>query len=142
MGEGGLGAGLAGGLEEVEGADGVGVEVVEGNGGGAVVAGLGGGVDDGVGFDRFEEVENALAVADVELVVGKGLEGGLEPLLVPAGIALFPEENGALVVVDPVEGPAFFSEKDADFRTDEAGGSGDEEAHGKNEIKLKIFFGS
>ena len=49
--EGRLRAGLAGGFEQVEGADGVGVEVVEGDGGGAVVGGLGGGVDDGVGLE-------------------------------------------------------------------------------------------
>ena len=36
----------AAGLQDVQGAAGVGIEVVEGNGGGAVVRGLGGGVDD------------------------------------------------------------------------------------------------
>jgi hypothetical protein len=41
-----LRAGLAGGLEEIQRADRVGVEVVERDGGGAVVRGLGGGVDD------------------------------------------------------------------------------------------------
>jgi len=38
-----FGRGLAGGFEEVEGADGVGVEVVERDGGGAVVGRLRGG---------------------------------------------------------------------------------------------------
>ena len=71
MDEGRLGTGLAGGFEEVEGADGVGVEVVEGDGGGAVVRRLGGGVDDGAGFELPEEIEHTLADAYVQFVVGE-----------------------------------------------------------------------
>ena len=42
----------AAGLQEVQGAAGVRIEVIEGNGGGAVVRGLGGGVDNQRGADR------------------------------------------------------------------------------------------
>lgn len=48
-----FGAGLAGGFEGIEGADGVGVEIVEGDRGGAVVRRLGGSVDGDVGLDLF-----------------------------------------------------------------------------------------
>jgi phosphopantetheine adenylyltransferase len=65
------GAGLPCSFKEVQRADGVGVEVIKGNRSRAIVRGLRGGVDDDVGFDFGNEVENALPVADVEFVVGK-----------------------------------------------------------------------
>jgi len=58
MGEGAGGARAAGGFEEVEGACGVDVEVIERARGGEVVAGLGGGVDDGGGLEFFDEFED------------------------------------------------------------------------------------
>ncbi len=58
MGEGAGGAEAAGSFEEVEGACGVDVEIVERAGGGEVVAGLGGGVDDSGGFKFFDEGED------------------------------------------------------------------------------------
>ena len=58
MDEGAGGAGAAGGLKKVEGADCVDVEVVEGAGGGEVVARLGGGVDDCGGVKFFDECED------------------------------------------------------------------------------------
>ena len=126
-----FGGGLAGGFEEIEGADGVGVEVVERNGGGAVVGRLRGGVDDDGGADGFDEGEDALAVADVELVVDEAGELGGEAGLVPAGVAGRAEEDGALVVVHAVDGVAEFAgEIDTDFGADEAGGTGDEERFG------------
>jgi hypothetical protein len=66
-----LGAGLAGGFEEVQRADGVGVEVIKRNRRRAVMRGLRGGVDDDVGFNFCNEVENALPVANVQFVVGE-----------------------------------------------------------------------
>ena len=51
-------AGAAGGFKKVEGADCVDVEIVERAGGGEVVAGLGGGVDDRGGFEFFDEYED------------------------------------------------------------------------------------
>jgi hypothetical protein len=103
MDEGGLGAGAAGGLEHIEGADSVRIEVFEWDGGRAVVAGLGGGVDDGVGLDLSNQVEDTLSVADIEFVVNEALEIFLEALLVPSGVTLRAEENGALVVINSVD---------------------------------------
>ena len=48
---------------------GVGVEIVEGNFGGAIVGGLGGGVDDHGGAHNFDEIEDALAIAYVQRVM-------------------------------------------------------------------------
>ena len=58
MGEGAGGAEAASGFEQIEGACGVDVEIVERAGGGEVVAGLGGGVDDGGRFEFFDECED------------------------------------------------------------------------------------
>ena len=122
-----LRAGLAGGFQQIEGADRIGVEVVEWNGCGAVVGRLGGGVDDGVGLDLLQQLEHALAIADVEFVVVEGFAKGLgEPALVPTGVALRAEEYGALVVIDAVDFPTERGEVDTDFGTNEAGGTGDE----------------
>ena len=57
------------GFEQVQRADGVGVEVVERDRGGAIVARLGRRVDDGVGLDARRQLEHAGAIADVELVM-------------------------------------------------------------------------
>ncbi len=131
--EGRFGTGLAGGFQQVQGADGVGIKIIEGDGGGAVVGRLGGGVDDGIGLQCLQHGEHAGTVADVELMVNEGSpEGFGEPALVPPGIALRAEEDGALVVVDPVDGPAELCKVHADFGADEAGGAGDEEGgHGE-----------
>lgn len=58
MDEGAADAGAAGGFKKVEGADCVDVEVIERAGGGEVVAGLSGGVDDRGGFEFFDESED------------------------------------------------------------------------------------
>ena len=95
----------------------------------------GGGVDDGGRPEALEQVEHALAVADVEFVVGeRRAEVFREAGLVPAGIALRAEEDRALVVVDAVDVPTELGEVDADFGADESGGTGDEEFfHGEEE---------
>ena len=59
----------AGGLEQVERADGVDVEIVERPLGGQVVARLGGGVDDQVEVAPLEERLDRRAVANVERLV-------------------------------------------------------------------------
>ncbi len=80
-------------LEHVEGADRIGVEIVERDRGGAVVTRLGRGVHDGVRFHRFHEIEHTLAISQVELVVLETGDAGLEPSLVPAGIPLRPKKT-------------------------------------------------
>jgi hypothetical protein len=69
-------------------------------------------------------------------MMGEVFQLGGEALLVPAGIALLAEEDGALVVIHTVDVPAEVVEVDADFAADEAGGAGDEEGgHGvKDEV--------
>ena len=131
-----LGAGLPGGFEEVQCADGVGIEVVEGNRSRAVVRGLCGGVDDDVGFDFGNEIQNALPVTDVDFVVGEARDEIGEAFLVPARIALGSKKCRALVVVHPVDGTALAGEKNRDFGTDKAGGASDEGFHAMVRIKL------
>ncbi len=97
-----IGAGSAGGLEHVEGAGGIGVKVVEGDRRRAVMAGLGGSVDDGIGLHVSYEVENPLAITDIEFVMDEAQQVFLKALLVPPCISLGPEEDGALVVIDSV----------------------------------------
>ena len=107
--KGGLGAGSAGGLKHVEGADGVGVEVVEGDRRSAVVAGLSGSMDDGIGLYLSNQIEDALTVADVEFVMDKALQVFLEALLIPTGVALRAKEDGALIVIDSMDFVAEFT---------------------------------
>ena len=99
----GLGAGLAGRLQHVQCTDGVRIEVVEWDGCRAVVAGLGGCVDYGVGTNLCDEIENSLAVADIDLVVDEALQLSLEALLVPPGVSLRAEEDGTLVIINPMD---------------------------------------
>jgi len=101
--EGGLGAGSAGGLKHVEGADGISIEVVEGDRSSTVVAGLSGSMDDGVRLHLSNQIEDALAVADIEFVMDKALQVFLEALLVPTCVALRAKEDGALVVIDSMD---------------------------------------
>ena len=122
-----LGAGPAGGLQEIERADGVGVEVVEGNCGGPVVRGLGRGVDDRGGLDRGDKPEHALAVADVEFMVCEGTQRCSEPALVPPRVAGGSEENGPLVVVEAVNPPSEGVEVGGDLAADEARGASNQD---------------
>ncbi len=87
-----FGARSAGGFEEIEGADGVGIEVIERDCRGSIVAGLRGGVDDGVGPNVGQESENLLAIADIQFVVCVVGERTGQSLLIPARIAGGAEE--------------------------------------------------
>ena len=119
MGKGAGGARAASGLEEVEGTCGVDVEIVERAGGGEVVAGLGGGVDDGGGFKFFDEGEDRGAVPNIELMMTEGGEGFDEAVLIPAGVSAWAKEIGPLVVVDPMDLFATGGKEGDDFRADE-----------------------
>lgn len=104
----------------------LGIKIVEGDGGGTVVRGLGGRVYNGGGFDLPEEVQHALAIADIEFMMAKRLAKGRgKAALVPACITLGPEENGPLIIVHPMNFPAKGGEVNEHFGADEAGGSGD-----------------
>lgn len=58
-------------LEQVERADGVYVEIIEWNFCGQIVGRLRSRMDDGGGFEGFDELEHSGAIADVQLVVRK-----------------------------------------------------------------------
>ena len=68
---------------------------------GQVVAGLGGGVDDHVGLEFLHQLEHAVAVADVELVVDESVQARLQAPLVPARVALRAEENARWLLSTP-----------------------------------------
>ncbi len=125
----GLGGVPAVGLEEVEGADRVGVEVVEGSAGGQVVAGLRRGVDDQLVAPLGEHPVDRLAVADVDVDVGVAGAGLLEALAVPGGVALRTEEVGPTVVVEPVDGEAQAVEEGDGLRADQPRRPRDEDPH-------------
>ena len=115
-----LGAGAAGGLEQVQRADGVRVEVVERDGRRPVVRGLRGRVDDRRRPQRLDQGQDAGPVADVELVVHEAGHVALEAGLVPARVARGSEEDGALVVVDAVHLVALGREVGAHLAPDQA----------------------
>jgi len=70
-------------------------------------------------------------------VVGEPRQLVLQAALVPAGVARRAEEDGALVVVDAVHIVAELAgEIRADFRADEAGGTGDKKGLGHVAIQL------
>src|SRR6201999_1806284 len=119
----GFGAALAGGFEKVEGAAGIGVEIVEGDFGGEVMGRLRGGVDDAGGAEGANEVEDTGAVADVKRVMGVVFEGGGEAFDVPGGVAVGAEKLAALIVVHAMDGEAAFVKGLTDSGTDEAGRS-------------------
>ena len=61
----------------------------------------------------------------------EGGEGLSEAMLVPAGVSAWAKEVGSLIVVDAVDLLATGRKEGDDFRSDEAGGAGDEELHGR-----------
>jgi hypothetical protein len=119
---------LSSGFEEVERTYGIRVEIIKGDRRRAVVRGLGRRVDDHRGLKVAKELQHPGAVADVKFVMHKPRQFFGEPMLVPARVALRPEENRALIVIYPMHGIAkFVGEVGANLRADQARGSGDEE---------------
>ena len=135
----------AGGFEEIEGADGVGVEIIKGTRGSEIVAGLGGSVDDVGGLEGSEAVEHALSVSDIELVMLKGRVLGFESLLIPTGVTLRAEKVCPHVVVNAVNDPTQRRKVVNDFGADEARGTGDEEGghggRGRWLVRSDVFCG-
>jgi len=125
-------AGAAGGLKKVEGANCVDVEVVERAGGGEVVAGLGGRVDDCARFEFFDEFKDRGAIPNIEFVMTEGGEGLSEAMLIPTRVSACAKEVGSLVIVDPMDFFAAGSKERNHFRSDQARGAGDEELHTYN----------
>ena len=116
--EGRLGTGLAGGFKKVKRPNSIRIEIVERNRGGAIVRGLGSGVDDYGWLHRFNEGEDASSVPNIEFVVDKTLQLRGESALIPARIALWAEEHGALVVINAMNSVALPREINANFGAD------------------------
>ena len=76
------------------------------------------GVDDHRRSHACHEIQHALPVADVELVVPVRRQLTLQTLLVPASVSLRTEEHGALVVVHAVHVEAVAREIAADLAPD------------------------
>ena len=86
-------------------------------------------VDDDGWPDFADEGQDSGSIADVELVMNEPSQLAGEPLLIPPRITLWPEENGPLVVIDAMNAvPELAREIRANFRANEAGGAGDEDA--------------
>jgi len=96
-----------------------------------VVAGLCGRMHDRIGSDFCDEVQNTLPVPNIEFVVGITLDLAGQTCLVPARVSLRTKKYSALVVVNAVNRATLPGEKKSYFRTNEAGGSGDEDFHGR-----------
>ena len=58
--------------------------------------------------------------------MSKGGEGLSEAMLVPAGVSTWAKEVGPLIVVDAVDFLATGGKEGNHFRSDQAGGAGDE----------------
>ena len=80
-------------FDEVERPAGVGVEVIERNNRRTIMRRLRGTVDDDVWLDLTDQIEHTLTVTDIELVMTEIAEAGFEPVLVPPGVALWPEKT-------------------------------------------------
>ena len=102
------------------------VEVIKGDSGRAVVGGLGGCVDDEIGFQCAQQIFNSRAVADVHLVVRKPGDEIPQALLVPAGVALGTKKDGPLVVVQAMNRKTQSAEMNRHLRADQPVGTRDE----------------
>ena len=115
-------------LQQVKRPHRIGVEVVERDARGAVVARLRRRVHDGVRLQLAQQRVNPRAVADVEFVMLEILPGAGEPLLHPSRVAAGSEEDRALIAVHSVHVPAECGEVGDHFRADESGRTGDEKS--------------
>ena len=121
-----FGAGLAGRLEHVQRAERVDLEIEKGNGSGAVVRGLGGGVDDEVGLDLGHQGQQGGAVADIDggvAIAGNSLAQHAE---YPTGVAFGAEEDGAVVAVDSGDAESLAGKKQRHFGADQPAGTGNQ----------------
>ena len=95
MGKGTLRTGPPGGFEQVERADSVDIEIVEGSGGSKVVAGLCGGVDNGGRLELGDELQDFFTVADIQLVMFEVLKIFFPPYLLSANSYLLSSISSA-----------------------------------------------
>jgi hypothetical protein len=98
-----LGTGSASGLQHIQGSDSIRIKVIERNGCSPVMARLCSRMNDGIGLYLGDQINDSLSVTNIKFVMDKALQVFLEALLVPAGIALRAEKDGALIVVDSMD---------------------------------------
>ena len=115
-----FGAETPGGLQQVQSAQCIDLEVEERNGGGAIVRRLGGGVNDQVRPKFLDQGQHRVPVADIER--GMAVVGHLAPQAFedPTGIAFRTEEDGAMIAVDAGYAKALTGEEEGDLRTNQA----------------------
>lgn len=113
-------------LKQIQGPDGVGVEIVKRNRGSAIMRWLGRGMNNRIWLNFGHEVQNALPVADVEIVMRVVGDVRSEAVQRPTGIAFRSEKDRPLVVVDTENAEAVSRQVQANFRADQPARAGDE----------------
>ena len=119
-----LGAVSPDGFQKIQGADSIGFEILEGNGGRAVVRGLRSGVNDQRGAEFGDDFKNPGAIANVSRVMQIPGDLGFQAAIDPTGVTLRPEEFRAGVTVDARNAEARLTEIDGYFRTNETARTG------------------
>ena len=110
-------------LQQIQRADGVRVEVVEGNRRRQIVRWLCGRVNDHRGPEGFHQSHDSLAIADVQFVMNEAGQRFEQTFLVPSGVALRPEERRPLIVVDAMHRKALLVEEFHHCGTNQTGGT-------------------
>lgn len=109
-------------LQQVERADGIGLEIIERYSRRAIVRWLGSGVHYGMRPEFTEQIEKPLTVTDVDFMMSERVpEFPDEPVLIPAGVPFGTEEHGTLIIVDAMNVPSRGGKIGGDFRPDEPG---------------------
>ena len=97
-------------------------------------------VNNHMGAYFFDQGLHPGPVANVQFMVDECRQTLLQPLLIPAGVALRPEKHRALIIIHAMYFPAKFARKiHADFGTNQAGRAGDEEGFHKAKAKMLTF---
>jgi hypothetical protein len=122
--EGRLRTGAASGFKEIQGTDGVGIKIVEGDLCSTIVRGLGSGVYNDRGLYFLDEGEHALPVANVDFAMLIARDGAAQALESPRSIAFGSKEDFALVVVHAQDGVASLRKVKADLGADQTARSG------------------
>lgn len=95
----------SGGLQKIQGADSIGIEIIKGPRGSKVMAGLRSRMDNVGGPELIQTIEDCFPIPDIEFMMVEAGVGTFQPLLIPTRVTLRAEEVGPHVVVDPVDLP-------------------------------------
>ena len=80
-------------------------------------------VDNGVWFDFGDQVSELCPIPDIQLMMLKALESGLQAIPVPGSVTLCAEENSSHVVVNSVHVPASAAKEGYHFTANKAAGT-------------------